>query len=76
MIPHVRSAAPVPDRVVVRVAVAETMEALTDALVAPTFLAPSAPTSRGIFLQGAASTARTAGKPEVGRSVGKACCGV
>ena len=47
------------------------MEALTDALVAPTFLAPSAPTSRGIFLQGAASTARTAGEPEVGRSVGR-----
>jgi Beta-ketoacyl synthase, N-terminal domain len=29
--------------------VAKTMEALTDALVAPIFLAPPAPTSRGIF---------------------------
>ena len=56
--------------------VAKTMEALTDALVAPIFLAPPAPTSRGIFLHGAASTGRTAGEPEVGRSVVKACCGV
>lgn len=56
--------------------VAKAMEALTDALVAPSLLAPPAPTSRGIFLQGAASTGRTAGEPEVGRSVVKACCGV
>ena len=56
--------------------VAKTMEALTDALVAPIFSAPPAPTSRGIFLHGAASTGRTAGEPEVGRSVGKARCGV
>ena len=56
--------------------VAKTMEALTDALVAPIFLAAPAPTSRGIFLRGAASTDRTAGEPRVGRSVVKACCGV
>ena len=56
--------------------VAKTMEALTDALAAPIFLAPPAPTSRGIFVHAAASTGRTAGEPEVGRSVGKACCGV
>ena len=56
--------------------VAKTMEALTDALVAPIFLAPPAPTSRWIFLRAAASTDRTAGEPRVGRSVVKACCGV
>jgi hypothetical protein len=56
--------------------VAKTMAALTDALVAPIFVAPPAPTSRGVFLQGAPSTGRTAGAPEVGRSVGKACCGI
>ena len=56
--------------------VAKTMAALTDALAAPIFLAPPAPTSRGIFVHAAASTGRTAGEPEVGRSVGKACCGV
>ena len=49
--------------------VAKTMEALTDALVAPIFLAPPAPTSGGIFLHGAASTGRTAGGPEVGAGV-------
>ena len=54
--------------------VAKTMEALTDALVAPIFSAPPAPTSRGIFLHGAASTGRTAGSR--GGGGGKACCGV
>jgi hypothetical protein len=42
--------------------VAKTKEALTDALVAPIFSAPPAPTSRGTFLHGAASTGRIAGK--------------
>ena len=56
--------------------VAKTMEALTDALAAPIFLAPPAPTSRGIFVHAAASIGRTAREPEVGRSGGKACCGV
>jgi len=42
--------------------VAKTMEALTDALVRPIFSAPPAPTSRGTFLHGAASTGRIAGK--------------
>jgi len=44
--------------------VAKTIAALTDALVAPIFLAPPAPTSRGTF----SACCR--------RSVDKACCGV
>ena len=46
--------------------VAKTMEALTDALVVPIFLAPPAPTSRGIFLHGAASNGPTAGESRGG----------